>query len=199
MTKGVIRVLRRCLLLFISFPIFLIAIALVLRISEAAYENLYKYLPELFPLHNPILESELHERYQLGLYRFSLLLGAFFTVAFSLRYDNERQEYFIGKTDGFFEIPSQLGDYCRRFLLSDVIASLFVSAALSVPISFIPERFMRSDNIISQLAEALFGSILSVGAGEVGFFLVFSFVAAHIPSVPMALSSYRAKWLTGFE
>ena len=198
MTKPIVRALSRCALLFAAFPLFLISLSIFSRLLETVYEHLYKYFPAVFPLYNPILESKQYERYHLTLCLIAILLSAFVSVYITLRYDNARAEYFISKTEGFYLVKDELITYLKVFSPSDAIASVVFGAIAVLPTGLIPGVFLRSANIIAELIRTLTYASGYIGDVKLGIFITLSFIASHLAAVPLALSAYRAKWLTGF-
>ena len=198
MTKTLAITAKRTAVLFVSFPLFLLAETLFFYLFEALYKNLFKYFPTAFPLYNPIFEGELYDKYLLSISLLAILAASDFTVYFTLRYDNARGEYFISRTEGFFRVKDEIKPYLIRYGLSDVIGSVFFAAVIVLPTAFIPDVFLRSDNIIAEILRVNTTAAFAIGDIRLAVNILFSFLIAHLPSVPYALSYYRAKWLTGF-
>ena len=95
-------------------------------------------------------------------------------------------------------MKDELRPYAAKYALSDAIGSLFFAAALTCPTAFIPDIFLRSDNIIAGLLRVNSTVALSLGDIQLGAVIFIAFIISHFAAIPLSLSYYRAKWLTGF-
>ena len=162
------------------------------------YNSAARLFPNTFPLYNVVLESEKHTAQEERLSFIALLLTVILVVYVTQRFNNERFEYLITKTDGLYYMKDAIPIYTKRFYLSDIISSLIVGAVFSMPIHFIPMQFFAAGTAISTLLLPFktLTNFLGVTFGSIT--LILFFIVAHIVTTPMALLYYRAKWLSGF-
>ena len=162
------------------------------------YNLLHGIMPDIFPIYNSVTKKDLYERLNENLDLTAFILTVFTTVFISQRFNNDRYEYIVSKTDGKYRINEVFGLYAKSFAISDVIASLLVGLVFTVPTYFIPKQFFANGSLISELLYIVkvptnilgvyFGSLISVVL----------FTAAHFVFLAPTLGYYRAKWLSGF-
>ena len=193
------RILRRTLLLLVWMLIgILMTVGVYFVLSKIYSDVLFRYIPKLFPLYNPVLEKELYLGHVFRMNLVSLSVSVFLSVYLSLRYDNERDEYLIGRTDGFCTVNEVIPSYRSRFLISDTVACVISAAALSVPFAFIPEKFLNRDSFFPMLLRTYHQLNQSLGTAALGLVKLLALLLSHIAAVPLAMKRWRAKWLTGF-
>lgn len=162
------------------------------------YDLLHGIFPETFPFYNTVLEKNLQERLETRLNLISLALTLVLTVIISQRLNNDRYEYIISKTDGIYKIDAVLPTYVSNFALSDLISSIIVGAAYTVPVAFIPKQFFGDGSLVGELLYIMrvpteaYGTVL----GSILVVLILS--ASHFATLSITLRYYRAKWLSGF-
>ena len=192
------KILRRSLWLFLWMLLGIIISPIVSGALSALYETLHLWLPDVFLKFDVVLEKEMFLAHQSRINVFSVAVTLFLTVYFSLRYNNERDEFIISVTDGLFSVKDVIPAYAKRFLLSDIVSTVIVSNLLAIPITFIPHQFLNTDGTISLLLTQY--RLCMECFGEVGMliFYTLSLLILHVPALPLALKSYRSKWLAGF-
>ena len=162
------------------------------------YELLYKNMPDIFPLYNPVSGKGKYERLSLIMYVSAVFAAMLISVCLNLRYDNSRFEFIITKTDGFYKINAVLPTYVCKFAIQDIVSSMVNGLLFSVSISLIPSQFFSTGNPISDFAEPLWRITDSLGAKSSAAYLTAAVLFSHILSTVPVLKYYRAKWLTGF-
>ncbi len=172
--------------------------ALLYSLAHQIYELFYKYLPDVFPLYSSIFEEEKYTRFinSISLITFSLTL--FITTYICQRYNNDRFEFIISKTDGLYKIAPILKTYICNYGASDLVASIFCGIAFTLPIYYIPSQFFTSASVIPEFLSLGYTVAKALGAGGCAVFGVFALALSHLLSLPLVLKYYRAKWLTGF-
>lgn len=192
------RIFRRCACLFLWMLCGILISPLISKTVSALYETLHIWLPGLFPTFDVVLEKDLFLKHRGRMNVFSVLLTLFITAYLSLRFNNERDEFIISKTDGLFEVKEVIPSYIKRFLVSDIVSCVIVSNLFAVPIIFIPKQFLDTDGLIASFLSQY--NLCMDSFGEIGMpiFFTLSLLIMHIPALPLAIKSYRAKWLTGF-
>jgi hypothetical protein len=162
------------------------------------YETLHLWLPDVFVKFNVVIEKELFLAHQSRMNVFSTLLTLFFTVYLSLRFNNERDEFIISVTDGLFSIKDAIPSYVKRFLVSDIAATVIISNLFAIPITFIPKQFLNTDGTIASFLSQYRLCMESFGEVGMAIFYTLALLILHVPALPLSLKSYRAKLLAGF-
>ena len=162
------------------------------------YELLFEYFPDAFPLYNPVFEKKKYETFTLVMAYVSVCLMFVFTVYICQRFNNDRFEYIISKTDGLYKISDVLKTYVSKFALSDVISSIITAAVFTVPIYFIPRGFFTASTFLVDLLTPFRTIVDGSGIWTCVICSAVAIIAAHAVTLPFILKFYRAKWLTGF-
>ena len=172
---------------------------LISSLLDSAYELLFKWFPDTFPIYSAVLERESYERHTALMRMISLSLTLLLSVYLSLRFDNFRCEYVISETDGLFLVRNEYLAYTKRFVIDDLITSAFVGAFITLPFIFIPVRFLEMNNIFSSLLRLLHSANTLLGFPI--FIITVSSIlfASHLAASLSAMRVWRAKWLTGFS
>lgn len=167
-------------------------------LCHGIYDLLYEYMPHLFPLYNPILNKAEYERFALAMAIISVSLTLMITVYICQRFNNDRFEFIITKTDGLYKIPGILKTYIDNFVTSDIISSVFTALVFTVPIHFIPRGFFTKSTFIVDLLLPLRTVVEGLGIAGAALYTAVAIVISHAITLPLVLKFYRAKWLTGF-
>ena len=191
-------VLKKCFYLFLFMLPGLFIGSVICVLVTQLHNSLARLFPSVFHLYNIVLESELHALQEARLNFIALFFTALAVVFITQRYNNERFEYIITRTDGIFYLKDSLPVYLKRFALSDVIASLVVGSAFTVPIHFIPMQFFAAGSDISTMLYPFKLLTQTVGPVFAPVILTVLLLAAHAAVTPLSLLYYRAKWLSGF-
>ena len=193
------RCIKKCASLAFWMTLGLIASAFIGSLVGQIYNLLYKNFPDAFPLYNAVFDKEQYVALTHAMAIITVSLTLILTAYIAGRYNNDRFEYIITKTDGFYKIRDILKTYVCIFGIGDVISSVICGTLFTLPIYFIPTQFFSSGSPISEFLEPM--KTLTEALGAVGspiyasLFLIFS----HAITLPLVLKYYRAKWLTGFS
>ena len=172
---------------------------LLCQCGEMLFIYSYNYLAEVVPsivkTVNPIHTPEEYELYLKGIATVGAAVGLFLINYISLRLDNEKFEHVITKTDGQYTMKEGLALYFGEFFRSDVIASTVTVAVLVIAAGFIPDKLLdRGLILLFKLGASLIEFYGIVGSVVIA--VVFSLLA-RIASIPLALKTWRALWLSG--
>ena len=98
-----------------------------------------------------------------------------------------------------YEIRSFLPTYINIFALSDAISAVLCAVLFTVPFSFIPMQFIKSESFAANLAAPY--KLMSECFGMIPAPIVMSLIIAlaYIASIPLALKYYRARWFSAFS
>lgn len=171
---------------------------LINTFAVQVYELLFEHFPEAFPLYNPVFEKAEYEAFILTVAYVSVSAMFLLTVYICQRFNNDRFEYVITKTDGLYKIPEILKTYVSKFALSDFISSVITALFFTVPIYFIPRQFFTASSFAVDLLTPLRTIVEGSGIWFAAVYAIFAIIAAHAVTLPLVLKFYRAKWLTGF-
>ncbi len=188
------------LLWLVSFPVFMFVGFLI---NSVFYPAFAEWFPALVPRYNFVLEREEYDALYGTLELFTGVLTVGLISYISVRYDNERMEYMIRKTDGMYSIREGCNIYYPRYFLNDIALSctvplpLFLIDALLLPtLTFLPEG-------VNSLLSFVFlpSRAFSAGFGVIGgcMLTAFFFFVFRILSGVRAIDVYRALWLSEIE
>lgn len=168
---------------------------------NACYVAAHSRFGEAFPLFNPITDKAAYFAFNSALQIIAYTVSLLIFVYFSVRTDNDRYEYIIEKTEGFYTVKEGYPLYTGRYLVSDIWASVLAGAILTVPVEFIPDRLF-SLSLFSVLEApkaviSLFPSPLGVAVGAVLLSTVI--LISHFPAIVFSLKVWRTGWLTAFS
>ncbi len=194
--------MKRCVKKTASFALWmalgLIASAFIGSLVGQIYNLLYKFFPDTFPLYNAVFNKEQYVVFTHAMAIITVSLTLILTTYIAGRYNNDRFEYIITKTDGLYRITDILKTYVCIFGIGDVVSSVFCGTLFTLSVHFIPTQFFDSGSFIAEFLQPT--KTLTEAFGALGspiyvsLFLVFS----HAVTLPLVLKYYRAKWLTGF-
>ena len=169
------------------------------HIGEMLFIYSYNYLSEVVPSVVKTV-NPMHMPDEYALYLKAIATSGAFVCLFminyvSLRLDNQKFEYVIDKTDGQYRMRDGIRLYFREFFKSDLIASSAAIVVLVVGAGFIPEKFLDYGLIILfRLGASLvehYGIVFSI------LISVFFSLLTRLISIPLALRTWRALWLSG--
>ena len=103
------------LTVIISYPVFRICNMLCRWIREALIE----LFPRVFHDYSPVLEIREYESAMLAVTLIASVLSLFIVTMIVTRLDNERDEFIIRKTEGFYRITGVMPLYYRTYILPD--------------------------------------------------------------------------------
>lgn len=162
---------------------------------QGTFNLLCEEMPELFSAASFISDPDGYERQK----KVIALVTAFLAVSgvsyLSLILDNKRMEHIARVTEGRFTIPEGVGFYFKSFALSDLLSTVFPPLILSIPVYFIPEGWLDYG-----LRFPLYTSLELCGVyGFINGTLLLTVISilARAAVVPIALSRWRAAWLSG--
>ena len=175
----------------------LISIAVSTFVTEL-YNLLNKLMPSVFPSYDITSGDVFFESIHTSLWFVSLLISLFTSVYFSLRYDNDKFEYIVTKTEGYYKIRGILPTYINIFGLSDAVSCVVLGSIFTIPFFFVPIQFIKNQSFLAKIAEPykLMGECFGYAAPIVMIFLI---ALCFIASIPLALKYYRARWFSAFS
>ena len=155
---------------------------------------LRNFFPSLFPTFNPIFEKEAYIASYATIEIIAAVIAILLSTVVAIRFDNERYEGVIKKTDGFYTIKSALPIYFSDFWKADLIS------AVLVPIPFIilaaikfPEKIVDWINIFVISTQAFtneFGFVLG------SLIIILASIIFRIPAAVSGLFRWRGLWLS---
>jgi hypothetical protein len=178
--------------LVIYFPRFVI--------DGVLFRALCEWFPSVFVNYSPVSEPEAYAVLSAAL---DILIGSVSIIIFSyisVRYDNERMEYMISKTDGLYSLKDGSKLYFRRYILSDVLVSLAVVIPFTVAAALVPEHVHKFvDPVFDYLFSfvRIYTSHLGIALGA--FVLCLSMLVGRTLSGLKSLKAWQGIWLSEVE
>ena len=162
------------------------------------------YYPNVLPDINEISEPEKYERFEQLLSFITGMLTLLLPAYISIAYDNERFEYIISKTDGFYKISEGAKLYFPKYFLPDTIASIIAPIPIFA-LKFIPIPNERR-RIIKLIGDTLdsflsFSNSFTNYLGEIfgiALLILIPIILKLIFAYP-ALKRWRAIWLSNIN
>ncbi len=197
----------RYLILFLFSPLLL---RIVYPLTDGVHELLAELLPALFHSFNRVTEKDAYEAQRTVIWLAAGIITLLTVCTVSMIFDNDRNEYMIKQTDGFYTLREGFGIYASRFLRTDIAISLTVPLILALP-SFIPRDLAKlldteTSHIGSRLEELLSGFFMSTtvftdalgGVFGVALILALS-VLFRIAAVWLGIERWRGLWLSDID
>ena len=167
---------------------------------NVCYRALAEWLPGVFPVYNYVTEHESYLKLESELL---LIISAMVLAAMSylsVRFDNERYEYMITRTDGMYTIKDGARIYYERYFKSDIVTSFIVPLPLTIIVYFLPLiSGALPETVYELLLIPLRPTLLFVNVlgGLIGYFVMVVIAAvARQASGIAAISAFRASWLS---
>ena len=163
--------------------------------TDVVYDLLVELFPTVFHSYNVITTPDEYLIQSARLDTVTVALAIAVITYLALRLDNKRFERFIVANEGMYTMPEGLVQYCRRFLLADVITSLAVPVIFTLPLIFVNpvwvERIVWIPTALNHtltvchgaLRGTLYASLISLGA--------------RLIAIPITVNRWRAAWLCG--
>lgn len=178
-----------CMPLIVNIPSFLV--------SGVLFPALCQWFPHTFTYYSPVTEPN---EYALMTAILELLIATLAIVIFSyltVRYDNERMEYMITKTEGMYTRREGASLYYPRYVRSDVIVSFVIPIPFVVGMLFVPEEIPE---IISPVLDYLFGFV-SIFTDHLGYLfgtvtVCLLVLITRLASGYVSLGAWQGIWLS---
>ncbi len=182
----------------------------VYPLIDGVHQLLSDILPSVFYAFNQVTEKDAYEAQQLIIRLIAGALTLLLINLISVVYDNFKNEYIIGKTDGFYTIAEGLRLYASRFTASDFAATVSVPLIFALP-SLIPRNLSElldteTSYLGSRLEALLSGFFTSttvftdvLGAALGIFLIVLLSVLFHGAAAIIGLKRWRGLWLSDIE
>ena len=192
--------IRLFLLLLVSFLLYYP----VLSLLRSVYSELNLRFETVFPIYNPITDAENYLKFENNFVACAAAVIFFLLSLVSSAFDNERYEYIIGKTDGFYKIADGVRIYSARYAAADAVSAVISPLPLFLFSLF---KFPKTEvRFLLLLEEWVDGFLISAHAftDRFGFILGFAaatsiLLCAKIPAAIIGLKRWRGLWLSDVE
>lgn len=200
MKKYAHSILRYLIIYTLGFALFYVMNAL----TDVIYTALSDKMPNIFPSYNAITEKAELISLEATLSLISAILTVFILTVVAVRYDNERFEFMISETDGFYTMRDGCKIYLRNYLYADVLS------AFLVPVPFflmtlieLPESNIKAFRVIRDILGTL-TSPSNAFANKLGLFggicaAVLVSLLSRIPAGYTGLKRWRGLWLSDVD
>ena len=172
-------------------------------VENLLYPALISEFPGFLPDYSFVNEREKYEQLHRILKMISAVIAAIFISYLSVRYDNERFEYMITKTEGMYTLRDGIALWYPRYVRSDLLVAVIIPLlavileSRVIPLlTFLPESakdLLYLPLSLSSAFVALFGEVWSI----VILFLVI--YASRLLAGLRALDRFRVVWLSDIQ
>ena len=189
---------------FLFYLLGFIAFYILNYLFDATNEFLAGVIPGLFKTYNPITS---HDELAMQKARIALLSAAVSVLAvtvITVKHDNLRYEFLIGKTDGFYTVKEGFSIYISAFLGADILSALTVPfATVWLTLIKIPDTAPRALKVIFGYADNLL-AIPNAFIAACGFIpailaLLTVSLLSRLPAALLGLLYWRGSWLSNTE
>jgi hypothetical protein len=178
--------------LVIYFPRFVI--------DGVLFRALCEWFPSVFVNYSPVSEPEAYAVLS-AILDIAVASAAILIISYiSVRYDNERMEYMISKTEGLYSLKDGSKLYFPRYFLADVAVSLAVVLPFVIASAFVPEHVHKFvDPVFDYLFSfvRIYTSHLGIALGA--FVLCLSLLVGRTLSGLRSLKAWQGIWLSEVE
>ncbi len=172
-------------------------------VNSLIYPAFLEWFPNIVPEYNFVTEREEY----LALYITLILISGIVTVIcagyISVRFDNERMEHMITKTEGMYTLSEGAAIYYPRYFKDDVIISLILPLPLLLADLFLmPMLSFLPDGVISLLGNlflptrAFTDAMPAILAYTV---MAVAFLLSRVLSGLRAIDAFRGIWLSDID
>ena len=166
-------------------------------VGDVLYPALGDWFPTVFTEINPVTSPDEYAKLELTLNIIVAILTVFIISYFTVRFDNERMEYMIRRTEGMYLVFEGAALYYPRYFLADLIVALVAPLPLLVGSLLlpetIPELFKYVVNFAFDFTHA-FTDALGYIFGYVT--MVLSIFVSRLVFGISSLSAWRGVWLS---
>lgn len=172
-------------------------------VINVIYPAILNEFPGLLPDYNFVKEREKYEQLRKILEMICASLAAVILSCLSVRYDNERFEYMITKTEGMYTLREGAALWYPRYVVSDLLVALVIPTlavileSRIIPLlNFLPESAIGMLYLPLSLSSAfiaVFGEVWSV------LLLFFIIYATRLLWGLRALDRFRVIWLSDIQ
>ena len=179
--------------------------AAVAVVTTVYYSILSPLMPSVFPTYNFVSHKDGYYRLCQALDLWAVLLIVLAVSLVLVLFDNERREYMIEKTDGFYTVSDGARMYFSRYCRDDVIAAatapLLMSGLLHLTlIDGLPHQLSGIIGLLTAPIGAvmtMLGDVSPALSAPLAYFVIFTAVAVcrlafGIPGI----KKWRAEWLS---
>lgn len=177
---------------------------IVRAFADVVYNVLSSRMPNVFPSYNVITDKSGLLSLEATLSFISAILTVFILTVFTVSYDNERYEFIISETDGFYTLSHGFSIYGKNYIYADVLASVLVPMPFFlIALIKLPENSVKALLIISDILGALsapsraFSDKLGLLGGAAVAVLVS--LLSRIPAGYRGLKRWRGLWLSDID
>ena len=176
----------------------------VSSLLRAVYTAMNMRFEAAFPIYNPITDGEAYIEFEKNFAVCAAAVIFFLLSLVSSVFDNERYEYMIKKTEGFYKIKDGFRIYYPRYAAADAVSAIISHIPLFIlTLLVFPKTEIR---LLLQLEEWVNGFLIAHSAftDKFGFTLGFASAAvvllsAKIPASILGLRRWRGLWLSDVE
>lgn len=200
MKKHAHSILRYFLIYALGFAVFYVVRAL----TDVVYGILSDKIPEAFPTYNPLTDKAELSSLEETLAFISAVVTVFVLTLLSVKYDNERFEFIISKTDGFYTLGEGAKIYAKNYLFADILTSItvpvpfFIATFIKIPQGGVKAMRILED-ILGTLTAPSFAYTDKLGFGFGISVAISASLLFRIPAALAGLKRWRGLWLSDVD
>ncbi len=184
----------------VLFPLFMLA---SFTVRSLIFPALVEWFPRTFSIPNFVNDREGYEALYALLGLISGMIFVLFVSYISVRFDNERMEFMVAKTEGMYTYSEGLALYYPRYISADILASVLIPLPLLLVDKFILPMLDFIPYDVMQLINDIFLStraFTDFGGAVFGYIiLAFSLFFARMICGLWSVNAFRALWLSDVE
>ena len=166
-------------------------------IGGVLYPSLEEWFPRVFVEINPIKNPVEFARHELIMNMVFALFVILMISYLCVRFDNERMEYMIRRTEGMYLLPEGAAVYYPRYVAADLTVALAVPLPQLIGSLFLPERI---PDFLAPIVDFVF-DFTYVFTDTLGYVLgylviVLAIFLSRLCFGITSLSSWRGVWLS---
>ena len=166
-------------------------------ISGVLHPALCEWFPSVFVDYSPVSQSEQYAVLSSVLTLLNSSATVFIISYFCVRLDNERMEYMIARTEGFYTLGEGMSLYFGRYLKCDLAVALTVPIPLAVADVFIPAGIPEPfATLVADIFSFTRGYTELLGTAPAIIVMCISVLAFRLLSGVLSLRAWQAAWLS---
>ena len=178
--------------------------ASVAIVTTVYYSILSPLLPSVFPTYNFVSHKDGYYRLCDSLDFWAVLVILLAVSLVLVVFDNERREYMIEKTDGFYTVADgariYYSRYCRDDVIAAAIAPLLMSGLLHLRLVELPRQIAGIVELLVAPIDAVMivlGDVSPALGAPLAYFVMFTATAVfRLAFGILGIKKWRAEWLS---
>ena len=182
---------------FLLFLLGFIATELTVIVIKAIYSELNRISAVRFPIYSIVTEKDSYMAQELSFNFFAAAISIFIINYIAIAFDNEKMEYIINKTDGFYTVANGARLYFGSYLFCDIAVGITAVVPTLILSTFdLPEKLARLDTYHRIICAIPIAFTDKFGFIPGAVILIALSVISRVAVVFSCLRRWRALWLS---